>query len=755
MRVVNADVRELDESGFDRALVDAPCSGLGVLARRPDLRWRARPLPELQLELLRAAAERTRPGGTVVYSVCTLNADENEAVVDASGLEVEPLGDGVAAVRAPEAAGVPAHAARTATARRLLHRAAEAVRSRRCPGATGSATVEVEPSLYGADFANLGDQIEALLRAGCRVFHFDVGDGHFVEPITMGPIVLQSISPLVHGCGGAIDVHLMVENPAKYFEPVAAAGGDSVTFHYEAVDDVAATIRAAREHGLQAGVAFNPETEPERRRRGRCGRRPRALHGDPSRATPGQPFQEATFERVERLRAALPDACTSRSTAASAPTNIAQLYDARRDAARRGLGDLRARGPAARLPPARASARVTHRARALELARRGARAARIRSRPSARSSSRDGEVVGEGVTEAGGRHAEVVALDAAGERARGATLYVTLEPCAHHGTTPPCTDAIVAAGVARVVFGARDPNPEAAGGAERLRAAGVEVELADSFEARAQNEAWRTWVARGRPFVIYKVGDDARRPGRRCPGERWVTGEESRRLVHELRAAVDAVAVGGGTARADRPRLDARDVATPRGQPRRLVFSRGPLPGRARPRAADAARSRTSCARSRREGVQSLLLEGGPTLAAAFLEAGSSTSCCVFVAPVLAGDGPAAGRCATLRAHAVAPDGHGRSARTCSSKPMSTSPDTAARRRPARHASAALADAPARQRRAARARSRRSAPTSSHPGGATAVDELLAELADGGRPASAAQLEMVVRETVETLAYGD
>jgi len=92
IRVVNADARELDEGGFDRSLVDAPCSGLGVLARRPDLRWRARPLPELQLELLRAAAERTKPGGTVVYSVCTLNADENEAVVDAAGLEPEPLG---------------------------------------------------------------------------------------------------------------------------------------------------------------------------------------------------------------------------------------------------------------------------------------------------------------------------------------------------------------------------------------------------------------------------------------------------------------------------------------------------------------------------------------------------------------------------------------------------------------------------------------------------------------------------------------
>jgi 16S rRNA (cytosine967-C5)-methyltransferase len=93
VRVVHADARRLDESGFDRALLDAPCSGLGVLSRRPDLRWRSRPLPELQLELLRAAAARVRPGGTIVYSVCTINADENEAVVDASGLEPEPLGD--------------------------------------------------------------------------------------------------------------------------------------------------------------------------------------------------------------------------------------------------------------------------------------------------------------------------------------------------------------------------------------------------------------------------------------------------------------------------------------------------------------------------------------------------------------------------------------------------------------------------------------------------------------------------------------
>ncbi|HEY7537476.1 MAG TPA: bifunctional diaminohydroxyphosphoribosylaminopyrimidine deaminase/5-amino-6-(5-phosphoribosylamino)uracil reductase RibD [Gaiellaceae bacterium] len=246
-----------------------------------------------------------------------------------------------------------------------------------------------------------------------------------------------------------------------------------------------------------------------------------------------------------------------------------------------------------------------------------------------------GEVIGEGVTEPGGRHGEVVALDAAGERARGATLYLTMEPCAHWGTTPPCTERVLEAGVALVVAGSRDPNPEAAGGLERLRAEGVAAELDDRFEARAQNEAWRTWVSLGRPFVTYKVAVTL--DGRiAVPGQRWVTGEESRRLVHELRAASDAVAVGMGTVRADAPRLDARDVTTPRGQPRRLAFGRGPLPPgselelRSGP-LEDELRALAA------EGVQSLLLEGGPTLAGAFLEADLVDKLCVFVAPVLGG----------------------------------------------------------------------------------------------------------------------
>ena len=250
---------------------------------------------------------------------------------------------------------------------------------------------------------------------------------------------------------------------------------------------------------------------------------------------------------------------------------------------------------------------------------------------------RDGAMVGEGSTEADGRHGEIVALDAAGKRATGSTLYVTMEPCAHHGTTPPCTEAIVVAGVAKVVVGARDPNPEAAGGVERLRAAGVEVELADSFAARAQNEAWRTWVTLGRPFVTWKVAVTL--DGRvAVPGTRWVSGDESRRRVHELRARSGAVAVGMGTVRADNPGLDARGLEAAR-QPRRLAFGRGPLPAGSELelRTGQLADELQSLAA---DGVQSLLLEGGPTLAGAFLAEELVDKLLVFVAPTLAGGGP-------------------------------------------------------------------------------------------------------------------
>jgi diaminohydroxyphosphoribosylaminopyrimidine deaminase / 5-amino-6-(5-phosphoribosylamino)uracil reductase len=251
----------------------------------------------------------------------------------------------------------------------------------------------------------------------------------------------------------------------------------------------------------------------------------------------------------------------------------------------------------------------------------------------------DGEVVGEGATEAAGRHGEIVALEAAGPRARGATLYVTMEPCAHHGTTPPCVDAVVAAGIARVVAGSLDPNPEAGGGLERLRERGVETELDESIAAHRQNEAWRTWVSLRRPFVTYKAAVTL--DGRvTVLGERWVSGEESRRVVHELRARADAVAVGMGTVRLENPRLDARGIDAPR-QPRRLAFGSGPLPDGSELEVRDGPieeELRSLAA----EGVQSLLLEGGPTLARAFLEAALVDKLLFFVAPTLSGEGPLA-----------------------------------------------------------------------------------------------------------------
>jgi diaminohydroxyphosphoribosylaminopyrimidine deaminase / 5-amino-6-(5-phosphoribosylamino)uracil reductase len=277
-------------------------------------------------------------------------------------------------------------------------------------------------------------------------------------------------------------------------------------------------------------------------------------------------------------------------------------------------------------------------ARALELAERGRGATYPNPVVGAVVVGANREVVGEGWHERKGEaHAEVIALRAAGEQARGATLYLTMEPCSHHGSTPPCTAAVLEAGIARVVAASLDPNPEAGGGLELLRAAGVEVELEDSFQARAQNEAWRTWVALGRPFVTYKaaVTLDARVA---VPGERWVSGEESRRLVHELRAVSDAVAVGMGTVRADDPRLDARGVDAAR-QPRRLAFGQGPLP----PGSELELRSgplREELEALAAEGVQSLLLEGGPTLAAGFLAEDLVDKLLLFVSPKLAGAGP-------------------------------------------------------------------------------------------------------------------
>ncbi len=283
-----------------------------------------------------------------------------------------------------------------------------------------------------------------------------------------------------------------------------------------------------------------------------------------------------------------------------------------------------------------------------------------------------GTVAGEGFTSpAGGPHAEVNALRAAGERARGGTAVVSLEPCAHHGRTPPCTGALLAAGVARVVYAVSDPDPVAAGGAAALRAAGVAVEGGVlEAEAALGNEAWLTSLRLGRPFVTWKYA--ASLDGRVAAADgssRWVTGPEARADGHRLRAESDAVVVGSGTRRADDPHLAVRDAAVLRQPLRVVVDSRAATPANARvldaaaptlvavAEGADAAHleGRATVLRLpaapggldlglllaalHERGVRSVLLEGGPRLAGSFLSAGLVDRVVAYLAPLLIGGG--------------------------------------------------------------------------------------------------------------------
>jgi ribulose-phosphate 3-epimerase len=163
-------------------------------------------------------------------------------------------------------------------------------------------TVEVEPSLYAADFANLGEQVQYLLNAGARIFHFDVGDGHFVPPVTIGPVVLRSIAPMIHKQNGRIDCHLMVDNPAAHFPELAESGADSVTFHVEAVEDAGMVLAQAREHGLAAGIAFNPDTDVETAAAAANAGADVCLCMSIVPGYSGQELMEGSLERIARLR---------------------------------------------------------------------------------------------------------------------------------------------------------------------------------------------------------------------------------------------------------------------------------------------------------------------------------------------------------------------------------------------------------------------------------------------------------------------
>lgn len=188
-------------------------------------------------------------------------------------------------------------------------------------------TVEIEPSLYAADFANLGEQVTFLLNAGARVFHWDVGDGHFVEPITMGPIVLRSIAEEIHGRGGVIDVHLMVAEPDRHIPQLAGAGADSVTFHVEASEDAATTIAVAREHGLGVGVAFKPDTEVTK---GAAAAQDAdvALCMTVVPGYSGQEFIEGSLDRIKELRGLLPETVFVQVDGGITNENVRDAYDA-------------------------------------------------------------------------------------------------------------------------------------------------------------------------------------------------------------------------------------------------------------------------------------------------------------------------------------------------------------------------------------------------------------------------------------------
>jgi diaminohydroxyphosphoribosylaminopyrimidine deaminase/5-amino-6-(5-phosphoribosylamino)uracil reductase len=324
-----------------------------------------------------------------------------------------------------------------------------------------------------------------------------------------------------------------------------------------------------------------------------------------------------------------------------------------------------------------------HLQRAIELARNGAVA--VKPNPVVGAVvARDGEILGEGWhREYGAAHAEVNAIEACGlADLAGATLYVSLEPCCHEGKTPPCTEAILQAGIGRVVVASDDPTEKASGrGLGILRDEGVEVVIADgelAASARLLNQAFRKHARVGRPWVLFKSamtldGKVATRTG----DSQWISGEHSRQLAHRWRAAVDAVVVGIGTALADDPQLTARPDGTPAepgAQPRRVVFdSLARLPpgsqliaaaaeipltvvvsraaARADVDALEAAGAQVLVATGENEparvrsgldqlgalGVASVLLEGGPHLAGAFLDAGEIDELRLFLAPLLLG----------------------------------------------------------------------------------------------------------------------
>lgn len=255
----------------------------------------------------------------------------------------------------------------------------------------------------------------------------------------------------------------------------------------------------------------------------------------------------------------------------------------------------------------------------------------------------------EGATEAaGGRHAEAVALDEAGEAARGATAFVSLEPCSHHGRTPPCADALVAAGVAKVVVGVLDPDPRVSGaGVERLRDAGVEVLVAQGDVAEECQRSLRPYLHQrrtGRPWVVLKLAASADGCTAASDGSsQWITGEAARADAHRLRSESDAIIVGAGTVRADDPALTVRSVEAPRGDPPRIVLGAAPANARVHPCREHSGSVADLLDELGSQGAIQVLVEGGATVAHDLHFAGLVDQYVLYVAPALFGGSDALG----------------------------------------------------------------------------------------------------------------
>jgi len=258
---------------------------------------------------------------------------------------------------------------------------------------------------------------------------------------------------------------------------------------------------------------------------------------------------------------------------------------------------------------------------------------------------RDGELVAVGATRPPGQaHAEVVALEAAGASARGATAYVTLEPCSHHGRTGPCADALIAAGVERVVVGIQDPDSRVTGeGIERLRAAGVAVDVGCEVEAvQAQLAPYLHHRRTGRPYVVLKLA--ATLDGRTAAPDgtsKWITGPAARADAHRLRAESDSIVVGAGTVRADDPSLTVRDADGP--DPERVVLGRAPAGARVRPCTEWDGSAEALLDDLGARGHVQVLVEGGATVAGTLHRAGLVDRYVLYLAPALAGGDDAPG----------------------------------------------------------------------------------------------------------------